>query len=405
MTQDAPSEIVVVGASLAGLNAVQTLRKKGFQGKLTLVGAEKHLPYDRPPLSKELLTGIFEPADTELVSQPALDKLELNLRLGTRALSLDTESRTVELDSGDSLSYDALLIATGATPRRLPNTPDLPGIHTLRTLDDAVAIKERFEANPRVVVVGAGFIGSEVAASARGHGLEVTIVEALEIPLVAAVGPEMGRACMQLHLDNGVEVRTGTGVAGFEGEGRVERVVLADGSTIDADLVVVGIGVVPETGWLQSSGLELDNGIVCDEYCRTSAPGVYAAGDIASWHNPTFDQRMRVEHWSNAVEQGSHAAANMLAGEAATPFAPVPDFWSDQYTTKIQFLGRYQPGDEVEVVRGAIGEPKLIALYRRGDRLVGALAFSEPRRLIAYHSLIENRTSWDEAIAFAREQS
>lgn len=395
--------IVVVGASLAGLRAVEALREAGYDGALTLAGAEQRQPYDRPPLSKQVLAGDWPPERTSLREPDSYAELHLDLRLGRAATGLDLKARHVELDGGERLPFDGLIIATGATPRTLPATPPLDGIHTLRTLDDCLAIRREFEAGPRrVVVVGAGFIGAEVAATARGRGLDVTILEALPAPLVRALGEEMGRACAALHVKHGVDLRLGTSVAGFEGTKRVERVRLGDGTAVDTDVVVVGVGVTPATGWLESSGLALRDGVVCDATCAASAPGVYAAGDVARWHNPLFDGEMRVEHWTNAADQGRAAALNLLAGpEKAEPFAPVPYFWSDQYDRIIQFVGVSAPGDEVRVAHGSIDDGTFVALYGRAGRLVGALGFSSARYVMKYRRLIEQRATWDEALAQA----
>ena len=394
--------IAVVGASLAGLRAVETLRAAGYDGTLTLIGAETELPYDRPPLSKEVLAGKWDVEKIVLRDDDRWDELELDLRLGQRASALDLATREVVLDD-QRVPFDGLIIATGATPRALPGAPQLEGVHVLRTLQDSLAIRARLDEGARVVVVGAGFIGSEVAATARLRGHDVTVLEALPVPLERALGAEMGTRCAQLHVEHGVDLRLGAGVAGFEGDGRVERVRLSDGSAIDADLVVVGIGVVPNTGWLEGSGLEVRDGVVCDERCM-AAPGIYAAGDVARWVNPLFDEEMRVEHWTNATEQGDAAARNLLAGDGnGEPFAPVPYFWSDQYETKIQFVGR--TGDTVKVVHGSIDDPKFVAIYRRGDRLVGALGFGMPRVLMGYRRLLAQRASWDDALAHVAAQS
>jgi NADPH-dependent 2,4-dienoyl-CoA reductase/sulfur reductase-like enzyme len=252
-------------------------------------------------------------------------------------------------------------------------------------------------------VVGAGFIGAEVAATARGRGCEVTVLEALPVPLSRGLGPVMGAACGALHTDNGVDLRCNVGVAGIEadGGGRVAGVRLESGETIAADMVVVGIGVSPVTGWLEGSGLTLNDGVVCDARCAAGPPGVYAAGDVARWPNPLFGEEMRLEHWTNAVEQGTHVAQNLLAGDAAEPFAPVPYFWSDQYSVKIQFVGRSGPEDEVCVVHGSVDSRKFVALYGRAGRLVGALGFSMPRLLMGYRTLIAERASWEAALAHA----
>ena len=334
--------VVVVGASLAGLRAVETLRNDGFDGTITLVNAEAHLPYDRPPLSKRVLAGELEHHDIHLRKEPDYAPLDLDIRFGRMASALDPVAQTVTLDDGDVLPYDGVILATGATPRTIPGTPDLDGIYVLRTIDDSLAVRAELDKTPtRVVVVGAGFIGAEVAATARKRGLEVTILEALPVPLVRALGNHMGAACAAVHADHGVEVRTSTGVEAIEGTTRVERVRLSDGSTLDADVVVVGIGVVPNTKWLEGSGLEIRDGVVCDATLAAGPPGVYCAGDITRWPNHLFDEEMRVEHWTNAAEQGAAAASNLLLGpDNAVPYAPVPFFWSDQYDSRIQFVGR-----------------------------------------------------------------
>ncbi|MGH9040915.1 MAG: NAD(P)/FAD-dependent oxidoreductase, partial [Acidimicrobiia bacterium] len=292
-----------------------------------------------------------------------------------------------------------LVIATGATPRTLPDAPPLAGVFVLRTLEDCLALRKELEGSPRVCVVGGGFIGAEVAASCRVLGLDVTVVEALPAPLARAFPAEMGAACAALHREHGVDLRTSVGVEGLDGTGRVEQVRLTGGGSVAADVVVVGVGVVPATGWLESSGLELRNGVVCDETCATAAPGVVAAGDVARWPNRLFGEEMRIEHWSNAVEQGAAAAQRLLAAPGeAEPFAPVPYFWSDQYDTKIQFLGRVAPDDDVAVVDGSPGDGRFVALFGQAGRLTGALAFSRPRQLMAYRRLIAAASSWDDAL-------
>jgi len=401
-----PERIAIVGASLGGLRSAQSLRGRGkFAGTLTLIGAEPHLPYDRPPLSKQLLSGEWEPARTLLEPPEAIDKLDLDLRIGVRAEGLDLEGRTLALSDGETVAFDGLIIATGASPRTLSGTPDLTGIHTLRTIDDSLRIRAAFAEKPRVAVVGAGFIGAEVAAVARSAGLDVTLIEALPAPLANALGAEIGSACEALQRSHGVDVRCNTLVSGFEGTERVERVLLADGSWVDADIVVVGIGVAPETGWLEGSGLELRDGIVCDATCA-AAPGVYAVGDVARWYNPIFEEEMRVEHWTNVVHQSRQVVKNILAepGEAQ-PFGSVPYVWSDQYDAAIQYLGHSGPEDAVEVLHGSLESLEFVAIYQRNGIIVAGLTFNMPQLLASYRPLIEQRAPWETVLEHAKTMS
>ena len=413
--------IVVVGASLAGLRAAEELRRRGFAGRITVIGDETHPPYDRPPLSKQVLAGDWslERIALTVAAEGGLDALDLDWRLGTAATGLDVAAREVSLADATRVAYDGLVVATGAAPRELPGTGTLAGVHTLRTLDDCLAVRAALDAGAaRVVVVGAGFIGAEVAATCRTRGCDVTVLEALPVPLGRVLGDEMGAVMGDLHRDHGVDLRLDTGVAGFEGDGRVERVRLADGASIDADLVVVGIGVTPNTGWLEGSGLALDDGVVCDATTLV-APGIVAAGDVARWPSHRFGDLLRVEHWDNAIGMGEHAARRLLAeapfaasnGGAAAggadaaaavgPYDPVPWFWSDQYDRKIQLAGWSAGADEVVVVDGSTDERRFVALYRRGARLVAVLAMNRPRLLVTYRALVERGAGWDEAMAQA----
>ena len=397
MTQ-APRAVTIVGASLAGLNAAEALRREGFDGPVTLIGAETHLPYDRPPLSKQVLAGDWEPERAALTDPEELEEDGIEARLGVRATALDLDARELTLNTGETLEFDGLVIATGARCRTMPGTDGIGGVHVLRSLDDCLALRTDFEAMPqRVVVVGAGFIGAEVAATARGRGLDVTMVEALPTPLSRVLGDEMGEVCAEVHRDHGVDLRTAVGVERISGDGRVERVTLSDGSTIDADVVVVGIGVIPNTEWLDGSGLEVDDGVVCDASCL-AADSVTAAGDVARWPNELFGETMRVEHWDNAAQQGAHAARRLLDA-AVGPFTPVPWFWSDQYDRKIQLAGRVRGDDEVRVVTGSVEERRFAAIYGRAGRIVGVLGFNRPRHVMRYRALIEQRASFDEALA------
>ncbi|HET9729873.1 MAG TPA: FAD/NAD(P)-binding oxidoreductase [Acidimicrobiia bacterium] len=390
--------IAVVGTSLAGLRAIETLRRDGFGGRITAIGDEPHLPYDRPPLSKELLRGEWEPEQVVLRKQ-GLDDLDVELRTETRAVALDVRRRTLALHDGEEVTFDGLVIATGARPRTLPGQPNAPGVLTLRTLDDALALRELMHARPRVVVIGAGFIGAEVAASCRAQSLEVTVLEALPQPMVRGLGPELGAVIAAVHRDHGVDLRTGVQIDGIVADPVVRGVRLADGALVDADVVVVGIGVVPNTEWLDGSGLAIDNGVVCDATCL-AAPGIVAAGDVARWPNPRFDdQLMRLEHWTNATEQGVHAARRLLGD--TTPFAPVPFVWSDQYDRKIQAVGVINADADVHIAHGSLEDRQFVALFGSHGRIVGALGFNRARFVMQYRRLIAERALWDEALKHA----
>jgi 3-phenylpropionate/trans-cinnamate dioxygenase ferredoxin reductase subunit len=395
--------ITIVGASLAGLRGAETLRNDGYDGRITVIGDETEAPYDRPPLSKQLLAGKWEVDRIGLYRTERLAELDLDLHVGVRATGLDLRDRVLELDGGRRMAFDALLVATGSSPRLLPNTPALDGLYTLRTLEDSLALRREFERGPRVVVVGAGFIGAEVASTARERGLDVTMIEALPVPLGRVLGDEMGALCGAIHREHGVDLRLGVGVEGFDGHERVERVRLSDGSSVEADVVIVGVGVAPNTAWLDGSGLTIDNGVVCDATCL-AAPGVSAAGDVARWPNHRFDEVARVEHWDHAIEMGAHAARRLLQSDAeATAFTPVPFFWSDQYDRKIQLAGRPRPDDEVHIATGTLEERRFAALYGRAGKLVAVLGINRPRHVAQYRQLIVDGASFDDALAFSRQ--
>jgi NADPH-dependent 2,4-dienoyl-CoA reductase/sulfur reductase-like enzyme len=397
--------IVVVGASLAGLRAAETLRDRGFGGKLTLIGDEPHRPYDRPPLSKQVLQGTWEPDQTFFRKKDGYDALALDMRLGVRATSLDLRAGRVALADGTFADYDRLIIATGARVRTLTAIAPRAGLLTLRGLDDAIVLRRALMDAPRVAIVGAGFIGLEVAASCRARGLPVTVIESLPVPLSPILGPTLGAMVAAMHRDHGVDLRTGVTVTNVVGGSHAGGIVLSDGSRIDADVVVVGIGVTPNTEWLDGSGLTLDNGIVCNGFGE-AAPDVYAAGDVARVANRWHGDSPRIEHWTNAVEQAVHAAQNALAGpEASTSFSSVPYFWSDEYDRKIQFVGRARPHDEMAIVDGSLADRRLTALYRRGDRVVACLAVNQPRALIHYRKLLAAGASWEAALQLLRTSS
>lgn len=363
-----PDHVVIVGASAAGLTAAETLRRQGHDGRITLVGEETRPPYDRPPLSKQILAGAWEPDRVTLRH----GELDLDLRLGTAATALDVVARTVTLRGGERLGYDGLIIATGVTPKRLPCLPDA---HVLRTLDDALALRAALRQAGHLLVAGAGFLGAEAAASARALGVEVTLVDPLPVPMARQFGERIGGLVAELHRDHGVDLRMNTGIARSAG-GAVE---LTDGTVVEPDLVLVAVGATPATGWLSGSGLTVDDGVVCDPTCR-AAPEVYAAGDVARWVNPRYGTSMRVEHRMNATEQAMAAAANLLG--AAAPFAPVPYFWTDQYDTRIQAYGHLPPHAEVTVVRGDVPSRRFVAAYAVDGRVTGLLGWNMPRQLL-----------------------
>jgi NADPH-dependent 2,4-dienoyl-CoA reductase/sulfur reductase-like enzyme len=349
------------------------------------VGGEAHQPYDRPPLSKQVLAGTRTPEDARLDVQD----VGAEWRLGIRVTALDVAGRTVTLSDGDVLPYDGIVLATGAVPRRIPGWPEqLAGLHVLRSLDDCLALRADLVAGPRrVVVIGAGFIGCEVAATARALGLEVTVVEPLPAPCIRGIGEEMGTVVAAVHRDHGVDLRLGAMVDDLLGDDRVEGVRLAGGATVAADVVVVGIGVAPETGWLHGSGLTLEDGVVCDATCA-AAPGVVAAGDVARWPHPRYGT-IRVEHWDNAIEQGEHAARTLLAhlaGGEGEPFAPVPWFWSDQFDRKLQVAGRAMAGSVVEVVDGSVDDRRFAATYTLDGEVVAVLGMNMPAAIARWRN-------------------
>jgi NADPH-dependent 2,4-dienoyl-CoA reductase/sulfur reductase-like enzyme len=401
------STTVIVGASLAGINAARTLRLQGHAGSIIVVDADSERPYDRPPLSKQMLTGEWEP---EKILLPAgKEDLDLEFRLGVRAKAVDLGARQITLEGADgtvaNTAFDSLVIASGASARRLPDSAGITGVHVVRTLADSLALRAELEAGPsRVVVIGAGFIGAEVASSCRKRGIEVTLVEAMPLPLERILGAEMGRVCAQVHIENGVDLRLGTGVLQLETEtvDGVEKVVgvaLTDGTTIATEIVVVGIGVTLNVDWLEGSGLTLDDGVVCDN-TLLAAPGVVAAGDIARYPSARFGRMLRVEHWETAIAGGEAAARRLLAeasGETPVVFDPIPWFWSDQYDRKIQLAGRPMPTDTCVVVHGSTDEFRFVALYGDGDRLTGVLGMNRPRHVVQLRALFEEGASFSEA--------
>jgi NADPH-dependent 2,4-dienoyl-CoA reductase/sulfur reductase-like enzyme len=391
--------VVVVGASLAGLRAAESLRAEGFAGSLTVVGAEAHLPYRRPPLSKEILVGTMRPQELMLADGAGLEARWL---IGRRACQLDMARRDIVLDTGDRLGFDGLVLATGATANRLRELPDVEGVHVLRSLDDATVLRAALHlGRPHVVVVGAGFVGSEVASSCRELGLTVTVVDPAPHPLTP-LGSIVGDLCAELQRDCGVDLRLGRSVVAVEGHGRVERVRLTDGTAIEADLVVVGVGVTPETSWLTGSGLQLDNGVVCDEtLAAVGGDHIVAAGDVARWPHPLFDGRLvRLEHWTNAVEQGAAAARTLLAATGeAEPFATIPSMWTEQFGVRIQTVGLPALADRTAVVNGSLSQRRFVAVCSEGGRVVGAIGMDMPRALARMRPLIARRAAVGELVS------
>jgi 3-phenylpropionate/trans-cinnamate dioxygenase ferredoxin reductase subunit len=383
----------IVGANLAGGRAAETLRRRGFDGRVVLIGADEQPPYERPPLSKQLLLGTMAPQDTLLRSEGGWVDLDVELVLGRMVTALRPSERRLEFDDGASLPADKVLLCTGSRPRRLAvDGGGLSGVVHLRTLDDALLIAERLCGGAAVVVVGGGFIGAEVAASAVSRGCQVTMLEAEALPLSRLLGPEIGRFFADAHRQRGVDVRTGTTVNCIEGDNEVRRVRLSDGTTVDADLVVVGVGVLPAVELAEAAGAAVANGIVVDEYCRTSIEGVYAAGDVTDHPNKIFGARFRLESWKNAQDQAVSAAGSMIGDQL--PYNQVPWFWSDQYDLNLQICGIPSFGDSFRL-RGDLGSRAFSLFYLREARLVGVVGVNRAQDVRRASSLIESHATVD----------
>jgi NADPH-dependent 2,4-dienoyl-CoA reductase/sulfur reductase-like enzyme len=393
-----PSDVVIVGASAAGLSVAETLRRRGYGERITMIGAEEHLPYDRPPLSKEILSGKWPDERVWLREAEAIAGLNIDVRLGVRAESADANSRTVRLSDETTVRYDELVIATGVRARRLPGTEGVAGVHVLRTLADATGLRAALAGQPRLVIAGAGFLGAEVASVARHLGAKVTLVSDIAAPLSDVLGPELGELLTGVHAEHGVTIITGTGVREvLVRDGRARGVRLADGREIEADAVLVSIGSVPNVEWLAGSGIETGNGVLCDQYCQ-ARPGVWAAGDVASWYHPVLAERLRIEHRTNAAEQGMAVARNILAGPDPVPFAPVPYIWSDQYDLKIQIYGLPRGAGQFAVTEGSLADRKLVAVYGKGGLVRAAAGINMARPVRAARALVAAPTPWDAAV-------
>lgn len=384
---------IIVGANLCGGRAAETLRQEGFDGRVALIGAEPERPYERPPLSKEFLRHETERERVFLRPPEFYAEQEIELRLGVRASAVDLRERAVVLETGERLRFDKLLIATGGRVRRLavPGA-ELEGVYYLRTIGDCERIASELAPGRRVVVIGAGFIGAEVAASARTTGLEVTVLEGGQVPLARALGPEMGRIYGDIHREHGIDLRLSTRIERLEGSGQVERVMTSDGEAVGCDFVVVGIGIDPETGLVEGTGIEVGNGIIVDEHCRTNVDGVFAAGDVANFPNPILGERLRLEHWANAQNQGVAAAKAMLGSEE--PYADVPWFWSDQYDLNLQYVGYASSWDHI-AIRGSVPERRFTAFYVKDGCLRAAMTLNRARDIRPSRELIRARVQVD----------
>jgi 3-phenylpropionate/trans-cinnamate dioxygenase ferredoxin reductase subunit len=392
MTSD--HTFAIVGASLTGAKAAETLRDEGFDGRVVLIGAEHERPYERPPLSKDYLRGEVDRETVYVHPEGFYAEHDIELRLGRTAVSLNATGSELALDDGERLRYDRLLITVGAEPRRL-SIPggELDGVLYLRSVEDCDALRDRLDRGGAVVVIGAGWIGAEVAASARQRGLEVTVIEPASVPVERVLGAEVGAIYRDIHVDHGVQMLLGTGVEAFEGDQAVERVRTSDGRELECDFVVVGVGVAPRTALAAQAGLALDNGVLVDEHLQTSAPGVFAAGDVANAHHPFYGERIRVEHWANALHQGPVAARSML-GQSAV-YDRVPYFFSDQYEVGMEYAGYARSWDRV-VFRGDPASREFIAFWLTGDRVVAGMNVNVWDVIDPIQRLISERVAVDD---------
>jgi NADPH-dependent 2,4-dienoyl-CoA reductase/sulfur reductase-like enzyme len=393
------SGVVIVGGSAGGTSTADALRARGYQGRITLVGDEVHGPYDRPPLSKQILHGTMEPAELTLRPAAHFEDIGVEVRRGVRAVAVNPLQRRVMLGDGDSLSFEQLVIATGVSPRRLPGGQAEGRVHVLRSVDDALVLRAALRHARRVVVVGGGVLGAEVAASVSSLGLEVVIASPAGMPLQAALGETLSRQLMRLHGDHGVRVRTGTdgAVASMRPADNAVTVEFETGSCERADLVVVAIGSEPAVSWLAASGIPVADGVLCAQDC-SAGPGIYAVGDVARWYNTRFETSMRIEHRTNATEQAWHVADRIVAGDRL-PYRPVPYFWTDQYGLKVQAHGYLRGHDAVQVVHGDLAQSRLVALFRRGDVLTGVVTVGAAKAARTWCARIQEGTLWRDALA------
>jgi len=404
------TRVVIVGAGLAGLRTAERLRRSGYDGELVMLGAELHLPYDRPPMSKSLLAGEEDPALPTLRPADRFDELDLDLRLGVRATRLDTTARTVVVGDGETLAWDQLIIATGLAARTVPGWAGVGGVHTLRTFDDCLRLRAAAARGRHATVVGAGVLGSEIAAALRTRGLEVDLVDPLPQPLCRVVGEEVGAFVAALHRRRGVDLHLGVGVAELESdrEGHVRGVTLTDGTSRATDLVVTAIGARADLAWLGGSGLALTDapaqGVLVDEYGAASTPGVWAAGDIAAVADLRGGEQVRIEHWTSAVDRSATVAANVVAiltGAEPRTHTELPYMWSDQYDVKVQCLGLHRPGDDVVVLAGSLSEQAFLAAHVEGGRVRAVTGAGMPAAVMRSRKAVAGAVPLEELRAAA----
>ena len=402
-------DVVIVGASLAGYRTAQALRAEGYAGRIHLVGAEPHLPYERPSLSKSYLARTAPEADIWLATLQELDTLDLSLVLGCEAVGLDPDARRVQLSDGSVLNYDAIVVATGAAPRLVAGLTEdsRPAtVHTLRTIEDARRLSDLLTPgdgapSPHLAVIGGGFIGSEVASTGLSLGARVTVIDSCPTPMHSVLHDEVGSALAARHRRAGAELRMGSTVREImvtpdDAGGHVTDIRMVAGDTLRADLIVVGVGVTPNTGWLESSGLAIDDGIICDQWLR-AAPGVWAAGDVTRWRQPDGTSQ-RLEHWTSTNAQAEHVARALLAGRDAKPFHNVPYFWSDQFGIRLEVLGEPPPECDLHIVWGAIEDDSFVGIYRQHGKVVGAMAMNAVRPFLSARRAAAEAVDWQEAI-------
>lgn len=376
--------VAIVGASLSGWRAAQELREQGFDGNLIIIGAERRRPYDRPPLSKEFLTSTLDPEELSLANSEEDTDLGAQWRLGQTAVAVDTRRKSILLGSGEEVRADGIVLATGATRSVVAGAPLPSGGHLLHTLDDAVALRSELRAGSRVVIIGGGLLGAEVASACRSIGAHVTVVDSQHVPLVHTLGIEIAALCISLHEDHGVRTRYGTPAARILSNERVTGVELADGRVIPADIVVTGVGARPATAWLRGSGIRSREGVLTDAGCVTRLPNVVAVGDVAQYHCVHRGRKVRFDHWSNAMNQPPVAARNLLAGRTVAHYTSLPHFWSRQYGCTLQFAGYAGPRDKIEIVDGSVDSRKFVALYWRSGKLVAVFAMNSPRQFAVH---------------------